>query len=69
MQNNNSWKVWIWKNKYNNAINFEPDIDKTSLYAKDPYKAKYQLLSNKRESAGLKYLNVSSSSNTQIIWN
>ena len=27
------------------------------LYAKDPYEAKYQLLINKRENAGLKYLN------------
>ena len=27
------------------------------LYAKDPYEAKYQLLINKTESTGLKYLN------------
>ena len=27
------------------------------LYAKDPYETKYQLLINKRESTGLKYLN------------
>ena len=27
------------------------------LYAKDPYEVKYQLLINKRESTGLKYLN------------
>ena len=27
------------------------------LYSKDPYEAKYQLLINKRESTGLKYLN------------
>ena len=27
------------------------------LYAKDPFEAKYQLLINKRESTGLKYLN------------
>ena len=38
-------------------INSEPDIDKTYLYSKDPYKAKYQLLINDRESTGLKYLN------------
>ena len=37
--------------------NHEPDIDKINLYAKDPYEAKYQLLINKRESTGLKYLN------------
>ena len=40
-----------------NLINHEPDIDKIYLYAKEPYKAKYQLLIKKRESIGLKYLN------------
>ena len=40
-----------------NLINYEPNIDKIFLYAKDPYEAKYQLLINKRESTGLKYLN------------
>ena len=40
-----------------NQINNEPDIDKIYLYAKNPYKAKYQLLINKRESTDLKYLN------------
>ena len=40
-----------------NLINNEPDIDKMYLYAKNPYEAKYQLLINKRESTGLKYLN------------
>ena len=40
-----------------NLINQQPDIDKIYLYAKDPYEAKYQLLINKRESTGLKYLN------------
>ena len=40
-----------------NLINHEPDIDKIYLYAKNPYKAKCQLLINKRESTGLKYLN------------
>ena len=40
-----------------NQINNEPDIGKIYLYVKDPYKGKYQLLINKRESAGLKYLN------------
>ena len=38
-------------------INHEPDIDKIFLFAKDPNEAKYQLLINKRESTGLKYLN------------
>ena len=36
---------------------YELDIDKIYLYAKDPYEAKYQLLINKRESTGSKYLN------------
>ena len=40
-----------------NLINYEPDIDKIYLYAQDPYEAKYQLLIDKRESTGLKYLN------------
>ena len=38
-------------------MNDEPDLDKTYLYTKDPYEAKYQLLVIKRESTGLKYLN------------
>ena len=40
-----------------NLINNEPDIDKIYLYAKDMYKAKYELLINKRENAGWKYFN------------
>ena len=43
-------------NALSNPINHEPDIDKIYLYTKDPYEAKYQLLSNKRESTDLKYL-------------
>ena len=38
-------------------INHETDTDKIYLYAKDLYKAKYQLLIEKRECTGLKYLN------------
>ena len=38
-------------------INNQPDIDKIYLHAKDPYKAKYQFLINKRESTGLKHFN------------
>ena len=45
------------KNALLNLIKNEPDIDKIYLYAQDPYKAKYQLLINKRESTSLKYLN------------
>ena len=35
----------------------QSDVDKIYLYAKDPSKAKYQILINKRESTGLKHLN------------
>ena len=38
-------------------INQQPDIDKIYLYAKDPYKAKYQFLINKRKIEGLMQLN------------
>ena len=37
-------------------MNHKPDIDKIYSYAKDLYEAKYKLLINKRESAGIKYL-------------
>ena len=40
-----------------NLINNEPEVDETNLDAKDLYKAKYQLLINKRENTGLKYFN------------
>ena len=40
-----------------NLINNQADIDKIYLYVKDPYKAKYQFLINKRESTGLKDFN------------
>ena len=36
-----------------NLINNQSDIDKTYLYAKDSYEAKYQYLINKREKVGL----------------
>ena len=38
-----------------NLISNQPDIDKIYLYAKDPYEAKYQYLSNKREKLGLEH--------------
>ena len=44
-------------NAFFNLINNEADIDKIYLYPKDPYKVKYQLLINKRQRTGLKYLN------------
>ena len=40
-----------------NLINNQPDIDKIYLYAKDPYKAKYQHLINKRQKVGLGHFN------------
>ena len=40
-----------------NLISHQPNIDKIYLYAKDPYKAKYQSLINKQESIRLKNLN------------
>ena len=39
-----------------NLMHHEPDIDKIHLYAKDPSGATYQLLINKKECTGLKYL-------------
>ena len=38
-----------------NLIGNQPDIDKIYLYAKDPYKAKYQYLINKREKVELNH--------------
>ena len=40
-----------------NLINYQPDIDKIYLCAKDPHEAKYQFLINKQESASLRHLN------------
>ena len=42
------------RNALLNLINQEPDIDKTYLYAKDPYEAKYQLLIDKRKKDRIK---------------
>ena len=38
-----------------NLINNQPDIDKRYLYAKVPYEAKYQYLTNKREKVELNH--------------
>ena len=40
-----------------NSVNHQSDIDKTYLYAEDPYEAKYQFLIKKREDIGKKHLN------------
>ena len=44
-----------------NLVSQQPNIDKTYLYAQDPYKAKYQFLINKWESTGSRHLNDSKS--------
>ena len=52
-----------------NLINQQPDIDKIYLYANDQYEVKYQFLTSKRKSTGLKYFNDSKAFiNTQMIW-
>ena len=38
-----------------NLIENQPDIDKIYLYAKDPFKSKYQYLINKREGLGMNH--------------
>ena len=40
-----------------NLISNQPDIDKIYLYAKDPYKTKYQYLINKREKVRKNHFN------------
>ena len=40
-----------------NLINRQTEVDKTYLYGKHPYKAKYQFLINKQESNGLNHFN------------
>ena len=37
-------------------ITHPPNINKTYLYAKDPYEPKYQLLPQKREEAYIKHI-------------
>ena len=55
----NNTRSWIWKkNALLNLINNQPAIDKIYLYTKDPYQSKYQFLTNKRESTGLKHFNL-----------
>ena len=52
-----------------NLINNEPCIVELSLCAKDSRVAKYQLLINRRKSAGLKYFNDSETvTEYQMIW-
>ena len=44
-------------NTSRNLIENQRDIYKIYLYAKDPYKAKYQYLINKREGVGINHFN------------
>ena len=44
-------------NKLLNLTNKQPDIDKINLYAKDQHENKYQILTKKSESIGLKRFN------------
>ena len=50
-----------------NLINHQTDIDKMYLCAKDPYEAKYQFFSEKRESTSLKKMILKLLLNTQMI--
>ena len=38
-----------------NLISHQPEIDQIYLHGKDPSEVKYQLLTNKQESTGLKH--------------
>ena len=40
-----------------NLINNQPDTDKIYLYAKESFEAKYQFLTKKRQSVGIKHFN------------
>ena len=40
-----------------NLTENQPDIDKIYLYVKDPYQAKHQYLTNKREGVGIDHFN------------
>ena len=40
-----------------NLVGNQPDIDKMYLYAKDPYKSKYQYLINEREGVAMDHFN------------
>ena len=54
IENINNWRLWL---SLFNLINEQPDIDKTYLYTKNSYEAKYQFLINKRNSPDLKHFN------------
>ena len=49
------WSYGSGRTALLNLIDYQPDINKIYLYAKDPFKGKYQLLMIKREDAGIKH--------------
>ena len=55
----NNWRICIWKKNasLNLIISHQPDTDIIYLYCEDPCEAKYELLINKLEAAGLKHCN------------
>ena len=56
IQSINIWGLWIWMtNSSFNLTDHQQDIDKISLYSKNPYQAKYQLFINKGKGVGVKY--------------
>ena len=58
IKNINNRRLGIWGKKcIIELIENQPNIDKTYLYAKDPYEAKYQYFINIREKVGLKRFN------------
>ena len=57
IHNFDSWQFWIKKNKCNNLINEQNDIDKVYLYARDLSEPKYEYLIKKREDSGIKHVN------------
>ena len=50
-----------------NLIENQPGIDEIYLHAKDPYKAKYQYLINKRRSVGIDHFDDPKALSIQII--
>ena len=70
MQIINNWSFWIWKNKFIIYSKKSPFTVTEFVYMfTDPYEAKYQILINKGETAGLENSRCSMLLlNTQIIW-
>ena len=73
IQNTNNWRFRIRIFAFLNLIENQPDIDKTYLYVKDPYEAKYQYLTNIRRKVGLKRFNdpeafIENSNDTQDVY-